>query len=384
MRFLRCKKPKPLLVEWEYMTWFFVSCWNPISVWMYKDCYLRFCSAAFDLEHLHPKIHLCNTAVQRRYKVPNKYRDTDLPMDDVWELKTFRKYLKDIGKEDVWDSIIYPGMKQNILSVMLPAQKILLDSTVKKIRQNSFEIYGADFLLSEDLTPWLLEVNSGPLMQAASSKITKMSKQCLEDCIKIVIDRRVDPEAQTGKFELLYKQTQPQDVYVQAKKGNIVVLGKSIPGDPSKTSKAQNSNKKKSPKKKRNYMEENTVNAEADHSNFSAMGLRNKLRWFLHQDSSQEDVREENKLEKNSSSRFRVETTSGEHTPKNSKVSLENILGSSSSQNRHMSRSRSLSDLSMENNISTPNMGMTAGASVKRQKVVRIITDGIMYSATLK
>ncbi|PZC83280.1 hypothetical protein B5X24_HaOG208044 [Helicoverpa armigera] len=77
-------------------------------------------------------------------------------------------------------------------------------------RQNSFELYGADFMLTEDFTPWLIEINSSPDLAPTTSVTARLCPQCLEDVIKVVLDRRYNLEADTGTFELAYKQTIPK------------------------------------------------------------------------------------------------------------------------------------------------------------------------------
>ena len=72
---------------------------------------------------------------------------------------------------------------------------------------NAFELYGADFLLSYDLKPWLIEINSSPALGNTTTVTTRMCAQLLEDVIRITVDRRKGRNAiDTGNFELIYKQ----------------------------------------------------------------------------------------------------------------------------------------------------------------------------------
>lgn len=69
-------------------------------------------------------------------------------------------------------------MKQCLIGAMLACQE-----TMDK-RQNSFELYGADFMLTDDFTPWLIEINSSPDLAPTTSVTARLCPQCLEDVIK--------------------------------------------------------------------------------------------------------------------------------------------------------------------------------------------------------
>lgn len=51
-------------------------------------------------------------------------------------------------------------------------------------RRNSFNLYGADFLLTEEFTPLLIEINSCPCMRNTTDVTSKMCPMVLDDTIQ--------------------------------------------------------------------------------------------------------------------------------------------------------------------------------------------------------
>lgn len=118
---------------------------------MYRESYLRFSTQEFSLLDFHESVHLTNHAVQKRYRA-NGQRDQRLPKDNMWDSDTFQLYLRQIGADNAWQERIYPGMKRALIGTLLASQD-LMDRRV-----NTFELFGADFMVTEDYQPWLLEV----------------------------------------------------------------------------------------------------------------------------------------------------------------------------------------------------------------------------------
>lgn len=168
---------------------------------MYKESYLRFSSQEYNLLNYHESVHLTNHAIQKKYV--NGQRDDRLPAENMWDCHTFQAYLRMIGKLELWAERIYPGMQRAIIGSMLASQENM------DRRPNTFELFGADFMVSEDFYPWLIEINSSPDLGSTTSVTARLCPQCLEDTVKVVIDRRNDPKADTGGFELIYRQSIP-------------------------------------------------------------------------------------------------------------------------------------------------------------------------------
>ncbi|XP_076765431.1 tubulin glycylase 3A isoform X2 [Xylocopa sonorina] len=196
---------RPLLIhstKFDIRQWFVITCAQPLTLWIYKESYLRFCSQKFSLTDFHESIHLCNHSIQCKYTNCGD-RDPALPSDNMWDATTFKEFLKSQGHDKAWDDVIYPGMKQGLVGSLLASQEAM------DRRKNSFELYGADFMIMDDFSVWLIEINSHPDMSYSSRVTTRLCRQVLEDTIKVVIDHREDKDADTGQFELAYKQRMP-------------------------------------------------------------------------------------------------------------------------------------------------------------------------------
>ncbi|EDV19282.1 uncharacterized protein TRIADDRAFT_33802, partial [Trichoplax adhaerens] len=197
---------RPLLIyntKFDIRQWFLVTDWNPLTVWIYKDSYLRFCTQQYTLNNLEEKIHLSNNAIQKKYS--NGERSKYLPAENMWSSNKFKQYLRQHSHCNTWEEIIYPGMKE-IISLVLQANQ----ETISDYRKNSFELFGADFMLGEDFKPWLIEINSCPDLSASTSVTAELCASVINDTIKVIIDRKENKSCDIGEFELLVKKVRFQ------------------------------------------------------------------------------------------------------------------------------------------------------------------------------
>ncbi|XP_032510699.2 tubulin glycylase 3A-like [Danaus plexippus] len=193
---------EPLLIyetKFDIRQYYLVTSTYPLVIWMYTDCYLKFSSQRYNLKNYHESIHLTNNAVQKKY-TNCIGRHTELPNQNMWDSDKYKHYLNKIGKEKVWDTVIYPGMKKSIIGIMLGCQDTL------SVSKNRFELYGCDFLLDKEYRPWLIEINSCPDLNHTTPVTAKICPAVISDIIKVVIDFAKNPKAATGKFECIYRQ----------------------------------------------------------------------------------------------------------------------------------------------------------------------------------
>ncbi|KAH8333565.1 hypothetical protein KR059_000753 [Drosophila kikkawai] len=212
---------RPLILfqtKFDIRQWFLITNTQPLVVWFYRESYLRFSSQEYSLSNHHESVHLTNYAIQKKYT--NGKRDKRLPSENMWDCYSFQAYLRQIGKYNMWLERIFPGMRKAIVGCMLASQENM------DRRPNTFELFGADFMICENFYPWLIEINSSPDLGATTSVTARMCPQCLEDVVKVVIDRRTDPKADMGNFDLAYRQVvPPTPAYMGL---NLYVKGKQV------------------------------------------------------------------------------------------------------------------------------------------------------------
>lgn len=64
----------------------------------------------------------------------------------MWSDDHFKAFLSIQGQEAQWHTVVVPGMKKAVIYVLQTTQDLM------ESRKNSFELYGADFMLGRMVT----------------------------------------------------------------------------------------------------------------------------------------------------------------------------------------------------------------------------------------
>lgn len=239
---------RPLTIgrrKWDMRQWVLVASWNPLVVFMNKECYARFAVEEYDETLTDPtKEALLGDA-------PNGHEDGDRSDgddgnssdssdddsdDDAYKRKKAKQKAANIsarggfvhlvnnsvskysdnftrtftaengtvvsghmlnnadlseylrwhsgGEKDVYAHTVKPAMQRIAKAVL----NCVVAQGQPKQRENSFEVFGFDFFIDEQYNPWLIEINSSPAVDYSTPVTEVYCSEGLVDSVKVGVD----------------------------------------------------------------------------------------------------------------------------------------------------------------------------------------------------
>lgn len=157
-----------------------------IKGYFYRDCYFRTSSRPFDLHNFDKFIHLTNDAVQVNSDDYGKYENAN-----KMSIHDFQRFLdeKHEDKQVNFMRDLFPRMER-LVTDTIRATYDLLDP---KRKQNSFEIFGYDFMIDEFFKVYLIEVNTNPNIEVCCPLLSRIMPELLENTFRIAVDPLYQP-----------------------------------------------------------------------------------------------------------------------------------------------------------------------------------------------
>ena len=189
--------------KFDLRQWVLVTDWNPLTVWLYSEPYVRFAGVDFDFENIGNRYsHLSNNSVIKNLKGSVASYVIE---GNMWSLQDLQDWLTEEYGYDVWETDLVEKIKNLVINSLESVQDMFES---KKGQQH--EVFGYDIMIDEDFNCWLIEVNSSPAMDYSTPVTERLVKMVLEDTIKVVVDYNMAPERKrknidTGLYECIYK-----------------------------------------------------------------------------------------------------------------------------------------------------------------------------------
>ncbi|XP_063708466.1 tubulin glycylase 3B-like [Culicoides brevitarsis] len=161
------------------------------NAFFHPSCMIKLASEPFTLKNLRTKGHLTNISVQKNFSNASK----KLPDSHMLTLERLQEYLRDIGHPNAYFEKMYPSMKETLQQLSEESMSHIAHE------KGNYEIFGVDWMVAEDFSCYLLEVNRSPSLEHFSVVSTIVLNEILEDLIKVVVDNYNNPKASCGGFE---------------------------------------------------------------------------------------------------------------------------------------------------------------------------------------
>jgi len=167
-----------------------VTGFKPLKAWVARAGFARFCVRKYvpvnsgndgDLnDHF---AHLTNVAIQKNH---GAYSETH---GGKWSLENLRVFLTGTRGLDATNAL-FTSLNAVILKSLRSVENVMHNDP------HSFEVYGYDLLVDENLKPWLIEVNASPSLSATTDDDRVMKLTVIRDALAVAVpsDRGVSAE----------------------------------------------------------------------------------------------------------------------------------------------------------------------------------------------
>lgn len=144
------------------------------NAYLHPTCVIQLASEPFTLNNFKIKGHLTNVSVQKKFRNVSK----KLPDSHMLTLERFDEYCKDIGHPHLYQTKIFPSMKETL--------RYLSKETMNHVQHidGNYEIFGIDWIVGEDFNAQLLEINRSPSLEHYCAVSTIVLNEILEDLIR--------------------------------------------------------------------------------------------------------------------------------------------------------------------------------------------------------
>jgi len=166
----------PLLIggrKFDLRLYVLVTSWSPLVVYLYRSGFARFSGARYNLKSADLAIHLTNVAIQKNQD------NYDEKRGGKWDLQGLKSYLYTAYSREQVNEMFHQ-IQEVVLRSLFAVQSAIISD------KHCFELYGFDVIVSSDLRPWLLEVNSSPSLTATTREDYELKFGLLDDTLTVL------------------------------------------------------------------------------------------------------------------------------------------------------------------------------------------------------
>lgn len=212
--------------KFDIRQWVLVESWNPLTVWVYAEPYIRFpCNDYTDDELTDVNTHLTNNSIGKGKKSDKATFDIE---GNMWSAEELQEYLLEDQGWDIYEEKIKEAMQNAVIHSLESVQDMF------ECKQGCFELFGYDFMIDDDFNVWLIEINSSPAMDYSTPVTERLVQKGSEDIIKVVVDyastkgEKNKAKVDTGGFTCVYRASRIVDKPMKSFGLSLLCEGKKI------------------------------------------------------------------------------------------------------------------------------------------------------------
>eukprot|EP01038_Epipyxis_sp_PR26KG_P008086 gene8086-10954_t len=161
---------------------------NILKGYFFREAYVRTSSKKYSLSNIADReAHLTNDAVQKNSKSYGKFEDGNKM--DFHELQEAINAEYPNAPKDCVHNSIFPEIKR--------MSKVSLEAAAEQMKKTSilksFELFGYDYMVDENLNPVLIEINTNPCLEFVCPLLTNIITDLINNTIKVAIDPLFPP-----------------------------------------------------------------------------------------------------------------------------------------------------------------------------------------------
>jgi len=174
--------------KFDFRIYMLVASVKPLIVY-YHDGFLRLSLSKYDKSSKEKNVHFTNTHLSkaifeeaRLNKEYNGMTEDELRDYQMWLLEDLEDYLLKIGKikDKTW---IEKELRPKFIQAYVHLARMVEESFYKT--SNTFELFGLDFVMDEDLNIWFIECNASPQLIGTNERKTQFLTKMLTDIFDI-------------------------------------------------------------------------------------------------------------------------------------------------------------------------------------------------------
>lgn len=185
---------RPLLIDgrkFDIRLWVMINMCNlqDQRCYMFSEGYIRTSSQKFTLSDdsiAKPFVHLTNNAVQQYEANYGKLEE-----GNTLSFAQASEMVSRTGKMVDFYEILNGAIQDIIIMTLKSVDLGKLNPAGKK---HQFEILGYDFMIDENLQPWLIEVNTNPCLEETSALLKSLLPRMIDDALRLTIDVLFPPK----------------------------------------------------------------------------------------------------------------------------------------------------------------------------------------------